>query len=97
MTACPLLLNNAPCNTLQYYANNSNFTSNSIFHFLEGEHTLSTVVEVTNVTNLSLVGVGPHQNLSKVQCSGEPYAGFAVRNFANFSVQNLSFYGCQGL
>ena len=94
---CPLLLNNAPCNTLQYYANNSNFTSNSIFHFLVGEHTLSTVVEVTNVTNLTLVGVGPHQNLSKVQCNGEPYAGFEVRNYANFSVENLSFYVCKGL
>ena len=91
---CALLPNNAQCNTLQYYANNSNFTSNSIFHFLEGEHTLSTVVEVTNVANLSLVGVGLHQNLSKVQCTGQPYAGFVVRNFANFSVANLSFLDC---
>ena len=83
---CPLLLNNAPCNTLQYYANNSNFTSNSIFHFLAGEHTLSTVVEVTNVTNLSLVGVGPHQNLNKVQGSG-----FMVSNFDNFRMENIMF------
>ena len=83
---CPLLLNNAPCNTLQYYADNSNFTSNSIFHFLEGEHTLSTVVEVTNITNLTLVGVGPHQNLNIVQGSG-----FTVSNFDNFRVENIRF------
>ena len=81
---CPLLFNNAPCNTLQYYANNSNFTSNSIFHFLEGEHTLSTVMEVTNVANLT--GVGPHQNLKKVQGSG-----FRVSNFDNFRVENIRF------
>ena len=83
---CPLLSNSAPCNTLQYYANNSNFTSNSIFHFLEGEHTLSTVVEVTNIANLTLVGVGPHQNLNKVQGSG-----FTVSNFDNFRVENIRF------
>ena len=51
-------------------------------------------MEVTNVANLSLVGVGPHQNLTKVQCTGQPYAGFVVRNFANFSVANLSFLDC---
>ena len=90
---CPLLLN-ASCNTLQYYANNSIFTNNSIFHFIEGEHNLSTVVKVTNVTNLTLVGVGLQQNLNKVQCNNQPHAGFVVRNFANFSVKNLSFYGC---
>ena len=39
---CPLPLNKTPCHTLQYYANNSNFTDNSIFHFLKGEHTLET-------------------------------------------------------
>ena len=85
---CQLLLNNAPCNTLQYYANNSNFTSNSIFHFLEGQHTLSTVVEVMNVANLTLVGVGPHQNLNKVQGSG-----FSVSNFDNLRVENISIQG----
>ena len=90
---CPLLLNNAPCNTLQYYANNSNFTSNSVFHFLEGEHTLRILLKVTNVTNLTLIGVGPHQNLNKVQCPA-PCAGFMVKNFANFTVENLSFYKC---
>ena len=91
---CPLLLNNAPCNTLQYYANNFNFTSNSIFHFLEGEHTLSTVVEVTNVANLTLVGVGLHQNLNRVECAGKPNARFVVAYFANFTVENLSFHKC---
>ena len=93
---CPLLLNNAPCNTLQYYANNSNFTSNSIFHFLEGEHTLNTAVEVTNVANLTLVGVGPHQNLNRVECAEISNARFVVDNFANFTVENLSFHKCGG-
>ena len=34
----------SPCYTLQYYASNSNFTDNSRFHFLGGEHDLESVV-----------------------------------------------------
>ena len=81
----------APCHTLQYYADNSNFTSNTVFHFLEGDHNLSTVIKVTNVANLSLVGV----SLIKVLCGGQPYAGFDVRNFTDFRVENISFHNCQ--
>lgn len=92
-SGCPLLLGNAPCHTLQYYAANSNFTSNAVFHFLEGEHALDTVVKIANVANLSLVGV--NQDSSKVLC-GPSSAGFFVENFDNLSVENLSFLNCSG-
>ena len=91
---CPSHFSNAPCHTLQYIASYSDFTSNTIFHFLEGKHTLSTVLKVTNVANLSLVGFGPHQNLSIVQCSGKSHAGFMVSNFTDFSIDHLSFIDC---
>ena len=87
--SCPV--SNAPCHTLQYYAANSSFTSNAVFYFLEGEHALDTVVEVTNVANLSLAGM--HQDSSQVVC-GSASAGFFMDNFANLSVQNISFLNC---
>ena len=94
LPATPTHFSNAPCHTLQYIASFSNFTSNTIFHFLEGKHTLSTVLEVTNVANLSLVGFGQHQNLSIVKCDGKSHAGFMVRNFVNVKIKNLSFIDC---
>ena len=87
--SCPV--SNAPCHTLQYYAANSNFTSNAVFYFLEGEHALDTVVEVTNVANLSLASM--HQDSSQVVC-GSASAGFFVENFVDLSVENLSFLNC---
>ena len=75
-------------------ASYSNFNSNTIFHFFEGKHTLSTVLEVKNVANLSLIGFGPHQNLSIVKCGGNSHAGFMVRNFVNVRIENLSFIDC---
>ena len=50
-TECPS--GDSPCHSLQYYANHS---SNSRFLFLEGEHHLDSVVTISNVANLSLVG-----------------------------------------
>ena len=47
-----------PCYTLQYYTNNSNFSSNSTFLFLKGLHILHGIAEIRNITNLALVGVG---------------------------------------
>ena len=90
---CPLPLDNALCNTVQYFAATLLFTSNATFHFLEGEHVLDLIVAVTDVANISLIGVGPHQNSSKVLC-GSTSAGFFIQNFDNFSVINLSFHNC---
>ena len=48
-------------------------------------------MEVTNVANLLLVGT--HQDSSQVMC-GSASAGFFMDNFANLSVQNISFLNC---
>ena len=50
-----------PCYTLQYYVNNSNFSSNSTFLFLKGLHILQGILEIRNVTNLALIGVCPEK------------------------------------
>ena len=56
MTECPS--GDSPCHSLQYYANHSSFTNNCRFFFLEGKHLLDSVVTISNVANLSLVGAG---------------------------------------
>ena len=93
-TCPPSHCSNVPCHTLQYYAKNSNFTSNAIFYFTEGEHTLETVVHIMNVANLSLTGLGSAgQSSTKVLC-GSASAGFIVKNFSRITVGYLSFLHC---
>lgn len=59
-----------PCHSLQYYADYTNFTSNSLFLiFLPGEHHLDSVVEINKVANLSLEGVNSEV---KIFCSSFP-------------------------
>ena len=52
---CPT--NGFPCHSLQDYADNSSFTVNRMFNFLEGEHYLETIVSITNVNRLSLTAI----------------------------------------
>ena len=60
-----------PCLTLSEYLQNTShfFTSNSVLHFLSGNHTVSktTWVIVQDVENISLVGSAGH---ATVQCNG---------------------------
>ena len=81
---------NSPCHSLQYYANNSNFTNNSIFHFLQGQHHLETVITIRNVVNLTLVGVSSGV---KILCNS-PQSGLTVEEFRYLSVENLTFSEC---
>jgi len=84
---CP----SSPCYSLQYYANHSNFTSNSRFFFLEGEHHLDTVVSITNVTSLSLEGSSSSR--VKIICTSLP-SGFDVTEFKNFNLEGLALSNC---
>ena len=81
-----------PCHTLQYYVNNSNFSSNSTFLFLKGLHTLHSVAEIRNVTNLALIGVGSEN--SKVQCEGPAGLFFRQMIHGNLTISNLTFSNC---
>ena len=81
---------NSPCHSLQYYANNSNFTSNSIFHFLQGQHHLETVITIRNVVNLTLVGASSGV---KIRCHS-PQSGFSVKEFRYLVIENMTFSEC---
>ena len=81
-----------PCYTLQYYVNNSNFSSNSTFLLLKGVHTLHSIAEIRNVTNLALIGVGSED--SKVQCEGPAGLFFRQMIHGNLTISNLMFSNC---
>ena len=81
---------NSPCHSLQYYANNSNFTNNSIFHFLQGQHHLETVITIRNVVNLTLVGASSGV---KILCNS-PQSGLTVEEFRFLAIENLTFSEC---
>ena len=81
---------NSPCHSLQYYTNNSYFTSNSIFHFLQGQHHLETVITIRNVVNLTLVGASSGV---EILCHS-PQSGLTVEEFHFLSVENLTFSEC---
>ena len=90
-TECPS--GDFPCHSLQYYANHSSFTNNSRFLFLEGVHTLyDTVVNVSNVRDLSLVGAS--ESGVNIVCNNN--AGFYLENFSGLEIGNLTFSYCSG-
>ena len=82
-----------PCYTLQYYVNNSNFSSNSTFLFLKGSHILQGTAEIKNMRNLALIGIaGPEK--CKIQCQRP--AGFYFKQMihGNLTISNLMFSNC---
>ena len=88
-TGCPS--ENFPCFSLQYYADHSNFTNNSVFFFLEGEHHLESVVNITGVANLSLIG----DSRAQIMCTSH-ISGFLVREFSRLSIDSIAISGCSG-
>ena len=76
-----------PCHTLQYYVNNSNFSSKSTFRFMKGLHTLQGTAEAKSMSNLVLVGMGGPED-SKIGCTGS--AGFFFMQMNNLTISNLS-------
>ena len=87
-TECPS--GDSPCHSLQYYANHSSFTNNSRFLFLEGDHQLDSVVTISNVANLSLVGAGSGV---EILCMSLP-SGFHIEEFIGVKVENMVIYYC---
>ena len=82
-----------PCHTLQYYVNNSNFSSNRTFLFLKGLHTLQGTADIRNMCNIALIGMsGPEK--CKIQCQHP--AGFYFKQMihGNLTISNLAFSNC---
>ena len=82
-----------PCHTLQYYVNNSNFSSNSTFLFLKGLHTLQGTADIRNVHDLAFIGIGDPEKC-KIQC--QLPAGFYFKQMihGNLTISNLTFSNC---
>jgi len=82
-----------PCLTLSEYVQNTShyFTSNSVIHFLSGNHTVSktTWVIVQDVENLSLVGSAGY---ATVHCNGE--LSFTFWKAHDLQISNIDFIGC---
>ena len=82
-----------PCYTLQYYVNNSNFSSNSTFLFLKGSHALHSIAEIKNKGNLALIGVSERGDI-KIQCKGPAGLFFRQMIHGNLTISNLTFSNC---
>ena len=82
-----------PCYTLQYYVNNSNFSSNSTFLFLRGLHVLHSIAEIRNSGNLALIGVSGCKDI-KIQCKGPAGLFFRQMIHGNLTISNLTFSNC---
>ena len=89
---------NSTCHPLSYYVMYSShyFTSNTVFVFHPGVFRLESVISVSCVDRLSLVGdsvAGSHL----VQCSHSVSAGITITNSSNVVVRNLEFLRCSHL
>ena len=82
-----------PCLTLSEYVQNTShyFSSNSVLHFLSGNHTISQTsrVIVQDVENISLVG---STGRATVQCNGR--LSFTFSEVHNLQISSICFTGC---
>ena len=82
-----------PCLTLSECVQNTShyFSSNSVLHFLSGNHTISmtTWMIVQEVENISLVGSAGH---ATVQCYGR--LSFTFWRVHDLQISNVGFIGC---
>ena len=103
-TDCPPT-DDIQCHTLSYYISddqlNIYFVSDTVVIFLEGTHTLDTLVILDNVTNITLQGVGQifdgeHWSVKRstavINCT-RPGALF-FSNWTNITINSITFDNC---
>ena len=82
-----------PCLSLSEYAQNIScyFMSNTVFHFLPGNHSVSetTWMIIQDVQNVSLIGSAEY---ATVQCSGK--LSFSFRKVVSLHLSNIAFLSC---
>lgn len=103
---CPA---NTTCHALSFYTNHSSryFTSNTIFYFLEGTHTLDSkqggFVSIKNVSNLTLQGLGKMetgfhasvwQSTVTISCKLTCKGGFYIANSTAVKITQLTIINC---
>ena len=84
---CPTT--NLPCHNLSYYVADysSYFTDDTTFYFLEGTHTLQGILNIMNISNITLEGLGHieqgfhetvMQSTSVIRCSDSNRTGIQL-------------------
>ena len=99
---CPT---NTSCHSLSYYIANysSYFTDNAIFYFLEGTHTLQGILNISNVSNITLQGLGHieygfhevvMQSTSVIRCSNKHRTGIQFTSSSKVVLEMLTIANC---
>ena len=95
-----------PCHNLSYYIADyhSYFTDDTIFYFLEGTHTLQGILEITNISNITLQGLGHieqgfhetvMQSASVIMCSDNKRAGgIKITTSKSILMKSLTIANC---
>ena len=94
-----------PCHNLSYYTANYKyyFTDDKIFYFLEGTHTLQDTLEISNVSNITLQGLGHieqgfhetvMQSTSVIMCSDYKNSGIQFNNSTDIVLKSLTIANC---
>ena len=99
---CP---NDLPCHNLSYYIADfgSYFTNDVIFYFLEGTHTLQGILNISNVSNITLQGLGHieqgfhetvMQSTSVITCHDSEKTGIQFTSSNNVVLKSLTIANC---
>ena len=94
-----------PCHDLSYYTaySASYFTDDAIFYFLQGTHTLQGILNISNVSNITLQGMGHieqgfhetvMQSTSVIMCSDSNRTGIRFSSSGNITIKSLTVATC---
>ena len=96
-----------PCHNLSYYIadNASYFTNDAIFYFQEGTHTLQGILSISNVSNITLQGLGHieqgfhetvMQSTSVIMCSdsNRKFTGIQFISSSDVVLESLTVANC---
>ena len=100
---CPFI--NTPCHNLSYYIANypSYFTNDTIFYFLKGTHTLKGILNISNVSDITLQGLGHieqgfhetvMQSISVIRCSDRKISGIQVNSSSDVVLKLITITNC---
>ena len=98
---CPLTID-IPCHNLSFYSDDY-FTDDTIFYFLEGTHTLQHMLKISDVSNLTLQGLGHieqgfhetvMQSTSVIMCSHFIEGGIVFTDSKTVVLKALTIANC---
>ena len=93
------------CNTLSFYANQSDlyFNDDAIFYFLPGRHSLDGLLVINEVSNLTIIGMGDsrtgfHETVMEssvqIECTNNTTGGLSFRDSEYIAISGITFTNC---